>query len=149
MGRRNTKADQILNEARDRITKALQETQAAEMALSLATAALRAHQENYEALKHALTPATRKQKTSKDAPAAQKEAAPISKALLCGICGQLAGHPDHDKAYLSAHDFEPPKSVARAGRKSRTRSASTAASESSTPSASIETETAIAAGAGD
>lgn len=82
-------------------------------------------------------------------PTTQKEPTP-DKEAKCGICGNLKGHPDHDtEHYLGAHEFEGPKPVARAPRKSRMRVTSTEGGESSTPSTSTETETAIAAGAGD
>lgn len=47
---------------------------------------------------------------------------PADKEAKCGICGNEKDHADHDRIYLSSHDFEPPKSVARVPRKSRLKS---------------------------
>lgn len=41
----------------------------------------------------------------------------------CGICGHPADHPDHDRTYLKSHDFEAPKSVATATRRSSRKAA--------------------------
>jgi hypothetical protein len=41
------------------------------------------------------------------------------KGPLCAACGNVEDHADHDRTYLKSHDFEPPKSVARAARKSK------------------------------
>lgn len=58
--------------------------------------------------------------TTKKTPASAPAPLPADKEAKCGICGNLAGHPDHDvDHYLGAHKFEPSKSVARAPRKSR------------------------------
>jgi hypothetical protein len=66
--------------------------------------------------------ATKKAEKPSGTPPAQKEALP-GKEAKCGICGNLKGHPDHDtEHYLGAHEFEGPKPVARAGRKSKQKS---------------------------
>lgn len=48
-------------------------------------------------------------------PAEQKE----EKAPICGACGNIKEHPDHDtEHYLGAHEFQPPKSGKRSSKKS-------------------------------
>lgn len=62
----------------------------------------------------------------------------------CGICGQPQNHSDHDLTYLSSHQFEAPKSVASAAR----RSSRKGAGASSTPNIEAETESALSASSG-
>jgi len=144
-----TKAQQILSDARVRVEGARGRVQTATLELKEAEAALLAHLDVYDSLKSALAPKPRK-KAEKPAasPAAQKETAP-GKEARCGVCYEVESHANHDSTYLSSHKFDAPKFVARAGRKSRTRSASTEGTEFSTQSSEIETVTALSAGAGD
>jgi hypothetical protein len=84
---------------------------------------------------------------------AQKKASTISadqgddSGPLCGTCGNTEDFQDHFRPSPNYHEFEGPKPVARAGRKSKQKPGET----SSAPSSEIESETAIAAGgsAGD
>ena len=70
--------------------------------------------------------APRKASTKKQASApAQKETTPFDTDAKCGICGHTADHSDHDRNYIKSHDFELPKSVARAARKLKQKSEST------------------------
>jgi|ERR1041385_8268053 hypothetical protein len=64
---------------------------------------------------------------------------------LCGACGHGADYQDHFKPSPQYHEFDGPKSVARAPRKSRQKKEE----PGSTPNSEIETETALSAGAGD
>lgn len=76
---------------------------------------------------------------------AQKDLSVIEGAK-CAICGNVLGHPDHDRSYIKSHDFEGPKPVARATRKSKQKSEAT----NSTPSIEAGTESVLAASsAGD
>lgn len=77
--------------------------------------------------------------------ATKKAATPTQsdKDAKCAICGNTQDHSDHDRSYLKSHDFEGPKSVARAGRRSSRKDAGT----SSTPNTASEAGDAIAAGA--
>jgi len=78
--------------------------------------------------------------------ASSKKAAPLpeqqEKDAKCGICGNVQDHADHDRSYLRSHDFEAPKSVARAGRKSSRKGSGT----SSDPPTASEGDAAIAVG---
>src|SRR5689334_17710683 len=70
-------------------------------------------------------PAKRTRKKRAAASTQQKRGLPETIAtsteaeLKCGTCGNVRSHADHDRTYIKSHDFEPPKSVARAERKSR------------------------------
>jgi hypothetical protein len=149
MAKRNTKADRILNDSAMRLEAALMRERLAQSQLNTAKAVAEAAQQAHDALVRELTPTPREKAEKPSAsPPTQKEPTPDKKAK-CGVCGNPEEYSDHDRTYINSHDFEPPKSVARAERKSKTRSASTEGGESSTPNTSIETAPAIAAGAGD
>lgn len=60
-----TKAQQILNEARQRVNNARENVLRAEAQLSICNAIMNAHERTYEALEHSLT-TTRKKRTPKD-----------------------------------------------------------------------------------
>lgn len=143
MARRNTKADRILNDSAMRFEAARIRFHLAQSQLNTAKAVLDAAQEAHDALVKELTPSPRNrtQKPS-TSPTALKEVTP-DKEAKCGVCGQVADNPDHDRTYINSHDFEPPKSAGRAGRKSRQKKEE----PGSIPNSEIETETAIAAGA--
>ena len=114
-----------------------------ETALETAKAVYVAHAEAYDALRKTLTPTPRKASTKKQASApAQKETTPFDTDAKCGICGHTADHSDHDRNYIKSHDFELPKSVARAPRKLKLKT-------DGLPSAETEKEPAIGVGAGD
>jgi hypothetical protein len=137
MAKRTTNAEIILNEARTRVAGAQSAVELAERSLEVANAALAAHSEALNALEKALVSKPRK-KSVASPPAAPEPTA--DKEAKCGICGNVKDHPDHDRGYIKSHDFEPPKSVARAPRKSRKKPEGTA----SIPSSGMVTE-----GAGD
>ena len=147
MSKRETKAERILNDARERVLQAENEVAETRAKFVLAGAALKAHRENYDSLVEALTPTPRKASTKKQASApAQKETTPFDTDAKCGICGHTADHSDHDRNYIKSHDFEGPKSVARAPRKSKQKSESTPSIQSTEG----ETENALSASnAGD
>jgi hypothetical protein len=62
--------------------------------------------------------ATKKAEKPSASPQAQKEL-PVIKEPLCGVCGNPQDYQDHFKPSPNYHEFDPPKSVARAGRKSK------------------------------
>lgn len=64
---------------------------------------------------------------------------------LCGACGHIADYQDHFKPSPQYHEFDAPKFVARAQRKSKQKKEE----PGSIPNSEIETETAIGVGAGD
>ena len=117
MAKRITKYEHVLMEARTRVLTARNQVHVAESVLSQATAALRAHQDAYDALEKALTPTPRKASTKKSASAKAPQDPPADKNAKCGICGNPFNHADHDRAYIKSHDFEPSKPVVRATRK--------------------------------
>lgn len=120
MSRRNTKADRILNNSAMRLEAARIREQLAQSQLNTAKAILEAAQEAHSELARELTPTPRKAATKKPATAATAPKEPTAdKDLKCGTCGNVKDHADHDRGYIKSHDFEPPKSVARAPRKSR------------------------------
>ena len=115
MARRNTKAELILNEARDRMEAAKVVMNDASAAMEKARAVWEAHCDAYDALKKALAPTPRKKaEKPSTSPTAPKEATP-DKEAKCGVCYEVADHSNHDPTYLSSHKFDAPKP----GRKSR------------------------------
>ena len=126
MPKRISKAEQILSAARARREFAKSDVQQAERVLATARAIYEAHSNTYEDLGRALAPKPRT-KPEKPAPVAVEP----DKDAKCGICGNVQDHSDHDRSYLRSHDFEPPKSAARAGRRS-SRKGSGTSSEAST-----------------
>ena len=126
MAKRITKYEQILNEANFRVVEARRQVDVAGSVLDKAMATLHAYEDAYHALEKVLTPTPRKASTKKQASApAQKEATPFDTDAKCGICGHTADHSDHDRNYIKSHDFEGPRSVARAPRRSGKKSEST------------------------
>jgi hypothetical protein len=102
-----------------RLEAALLRERLAQSQLNTAKAVLEAVQAAHDALTRELSAdsrtATKKPSAS---PLAQKEPT-ADKEAKCGTCGNVKDHPDHDRGYIKSHDFEPPKSVARAPRKSK------------------------------
>jgi hypothetical protein len=134
---RNTKANRILNESAMRL-------EAARMRHHLAHTANAVFEAVQAALQKELTPTPRKPATKKpaaDTPA-PKEPQP-GKEPKCGVCYEVESHSNHDMRYLSSHKFDPPKSVARAPRKSRQKTEEAKA----TPSSEIGKDAALGVGA--
>jgi len=118
MARRNTKADRILNAARERLEVARSNVETAEGQLGLARAAFNAHQMAYYALEQELRPTPRKASTKKPTatqgakePTADKEPVPPG---LCaykfesgGVCLSPASNAIHDPTmgYRDFHEF--------------------------------------------
>lgn len=101
---------------------------------------------------------TRKKRTTKSAkaqslssaiakvPKADSEAGSVTldaDTPNCGICGNPEDHADHDRTYLKSHDFEAPKSVASAAK----RSSRKGAAANNTQSIETNSEGALAVGA--
>lgn len=126
---RTTNADRILNESAMRLEAARLREALAQSQLNTAKAVLEAIQQAHTALENALTPKPRK-KAEKSAPA-QKDLTADKKVsdALCAAqvptldvpCGEPKDALIHDPkgGYASYHEFEGPKSVARAPRKSK------------------------------
>jgi|SRR5215213_6431732 len=141
--REQTQADQVLSEARARLAVAEQEERDAATELRLASAIVAVHRANLEAAEKLLTPKPRKKAGEPAASAPARKEPTADKDLKEGLCSKPVSEGGatcklpydnalhHDSVYKDFHKFEPPKSVARAARKSRTSSASTKASESS------------------
>lgn len=108
MSKRQTKAEVILLEARQRLVDARDAMTDAESKLNAARAAVTAHQLAYDALEKALAPKPRK-KPDKPGPDAQKDL-PVDKPVLCDACGNLADYQDHFKPSPNYHEFQAPKS---------------------------------------
>lgn len=146
MSKRETKASRILNHARERMEIARQNVETAEGQLGIANAALNAHTMAYNALEKELAPTPRKTAKKPAASAPLQKEEPIGKDPICGVCGNGQDFQDHFKPAPNYHEFEGPKPVARAPRKSKPKLEAPA----STPS--IEGETASvtsASNAGD
>jgi hypothetical protein len=157
MGKRVSRTETILSDARERIATALHKVQGIESDLAQASATLRAHQETYEALKKALTPTPRKKPekaaasapAQKDPPADKKTSDALCAANVPTLnvpCGEREDRPIHDPngGYAGYHPFERSKPV-RAGRKSKQKSEA-----SNSTNIEAGTESALAAsGAGD
>jgi Arc/MetJ family transcription regulator len=120
-----TKYEQVLSDARQQLTlaedllaKRRSEAVAAIGVVEKEEAVVNALRAAYGALEKSLAPQPRQRSTKKSSasPLAQKEPA-ADKEAKCGTCGNVKDHPDHDRGYIKSHDFEPPKSVARAQRK--------------------------------
>jgi hypothetical protein len=132
-----------------RLEAALMRERLAQSQLNTAKAVAEAAQQAHDALTRELTPTPRKKAEKPSAsPPAQKEPTP-DKAAKCGICGQVADASDHDRTYINSHDFEPPKSVARAPRKSKQKSENASSIPSSETPLEDVTNAAHAASAGD
>jgi DNA repair exonuclease SbcCD ATPase subunit len=129
--RKQTKADKILNDSVMRLEAARIRERTAQSQLNTAKALREYAEEAHEALEKELAPTPRKaSKKPAASPPAQKEEL-SDKEPICGVCGNAQEHPDHAKTYLSSHDFEGPKSVARVGRKSKQKSEAPASGQSS------------------
>jgi hypothetical protein len=136
--RKNTKADRILNNSA--MSERLAQSQ-----LNTAKAVLEAVQAAHDALTKELgaepRPATKKPSAS---PSTQREPTG-DKEAKCGTCGNVKDHPDHDRSYIKSHDFEPPKSVARAPRRSSKKPEETSSIPSSETSSEDVGNAALAA----
>lgn len=149
--KRQTKADRILNQSTERINETMrliadaeQELSKAESKVNYLYAALNAHKIDHAALEKELAPTPRKAaKKAAGGVAAQKEA-PSDKEPMCGLCGNAPIFQDHFKPSPNFHEFEGPKLVARAPRKSKAKSEAALSDQSS----EIKTETAISASSG-
>ena len=97
-----------------------------------------------DVLKSQSAPTPRKAAKKPAASQAEPKADASEKEPKCGICGNPPDHADHDRTYLSSHEFEGPKLVARAPRKSRQKSEAA----NSTPNSEIGTDAVIAASSG-
>jgi hypothetical protein len=95
----------------------------------------------------ATTPRKMAAKKPSASPLAQKEPA-ADKEAKCGTCGNVKDHPDHDRGYIKSHDFEPPKSVARAPRRSSKKPEETSSIPSSETSSEDVGNAALAASGG-
>lgn len=132
---RVTKAELILRELVD---SAHSKVVALQNELDVAMATHNAHFEALARLQQSRQPkAEKKAKKPSVSQAAAKEPT-ADKDLKCGTCGNPPDHADHDRHYLKSHDFEPPKSVARVPRKSRTKIEPERVSESSIPSSETQ-----------
>lgn len=136
---RTANADRILNESAMRLEAARLRETLAQSQLNTAKAVLEAIQQAHTALENALTPKPRK-KPERSAPA-QKDL-PVDKEAICGVCGNTADYQDHFKPSPNFHEFEGPKPVARAPRKSKQKSETA----NSTANTDVETVTATAVG---
>lgn len=149
----------ILSELRARLAVAEQEERDAATELRLASAIVAVHRANLEAAEKLLIPKERKKPENAPAsPPALKEPA-TDKEETGGECAKKVGDHvcrlprenalHHDTVYQYFHDFESPKSVARATRKSKQKSEGTSSDQSSgtvTESAGVA---ALAASGGD
>jgi hypothetical protein len=149
MSKRETKYGLIRSNARERLEVARSNVETAERQLGLARAAFNAHKMAYYALERELAPKPRKraEKPATSTPAAKEPTA--ANALKCGTCGNVKDHADHDRSYIKSHDFEPPKSVARAARKSSKKITEAQPDQSSEIETVAATDAAIAASSGD
>jgi len=141
--KRQTKADRILNQARERLEIARQNVETAESQLGIAQAAFNAHQMAYNALEKELAPTPRKAaKKAAGSPVAQKEQVKTGDVPpgLCShtfgsgsVCLATASNAIHDPEfeYAGHHPFVPSKPVARASRKSRQKSEAALSDQSS------------------
>jgi hypothetical protein len=120
--RKNTKADRILNNSAMRLEAAIMRERLAQSQLNTAKAVLEAVQAAHDALTKELGAEPRAATKKPSASPAQKEPT-ADKEANCGTCGNVKDHPDHDRGHINSHDFEPPKSVARAPRKSKPKEA--------------------------
>lgn len=156
MNKKDTKANRILSQARERMEIARQGVETAESQLGIARAAFNAHQMAYEALERELAPTPRKMaKKPAASPAALKEPAKTetvppglySHAFEGGsICLAPADNAIHDPEfeYAGHHPFEAPKPAKSSGKKSKRKSEAT----SSIQSIEGETESALVASSG-
>jgi hypothetical protein len=144
--KRETKAFRILNQARERMEIARQNVESAEGQLGIANAALNAHTMAYYALEKELAPTPRKTAKKPAASTPTTKEQPTGKDLICGVCGNDQDYQDHFQPSPNYHEFDPPKSVARAPRKSKPKSEGT----NFTPSIKGEMENVLSApNAGD
>jgi len=142
--RKNTKADRILNDARERLRVASENVETAEYQLGIARAAQSAHRMALEALERELAPTPRRtSKKPATGPVASKEPQP-GKELLCGVCGNAEDFQDHYQPSPNYHIFDVGKLAARVPRKSRQKSESAP----STPNIEGETVNVIGASSG-
>jgi Arc/MetJ family transcription regulator len=151
-----TKYEQVLSDARQQLTlaedllaKRRSEAVAAIGVVEKEEAVVNALRAAYGALEKSLAPQPRQRSTKKSSasPLAQKEPA-ADKEAKCGTCGNVKDHPDHDRSYIKSHDFEPPKSVARAPRRSSKKSEATPSIQSLETSSEDVGNAALAASGG-
>lgn len=108
-----TKAQAILNEARQRVEQARDKVTLAQQEVITATQVLAAYESIYATLEKSLARAPRKvtKRPAKDADAdsaAERARKVIAvKDPICDVCGNVEDHSDHDKTYLSSHPFVP------------------------------------------
>ena len=134
MSRKNTKADRILNDSAMRLEAARLRVQTACAQLNSANLVFEAVQEAHNALEKELAPTPRRSsKKPVASPVASKEQAKDEK-IAPGLCSHVFEGGKHCLAapsnaihdpefeYAGHHEFEGPKLVARAPRKSRVRS---------------------------
>jgi hypothetical protein len=122
MSKRETKAERILNDSAMRLEAALIRLRTAQAVVSQRQAIAEALEEAHKALEKELAPTPRKTaKKPAASPQAQKEQS-LSKDPICGVCGNPQDFQDHFHPSPNYHDFEGPKPVARAPRKSRQKS---------------------------
>jgi len=119
MSRRNTKADKILNDSAMRLEAARMRRHSAQSALNTAIAVFEAVQAAHDALEKDLAPTPRKTAKKPAASPPAKKEQPLGKDPICGVCGNPQDFQDHFAPSPNYHEFEGPKPVARAGRKSR------------------------------
>jgi hypothetical protein len=116
MARRNTKADLILREARERMEKASINAHEAANHLNQLRAVENAYTDAYFALERALTHPKPSASTAKKAP--RKSPEPLlkeaSKEPICDICGNHDGYQDHHHPSPNYHAFESGKKKASA-----------------------------------
>jgi len=120
--KRQTKADRILNDSAMRLEAARIRVQTAQSQLNSAKDVLFELQEAHNALENELAPTPRKAAKKAAGGAAAPKEAPSDKEPMCGLCGNAPGFQDHLKPSPNFHEFEGPKSVARASRKSTKKS---------------------------
>lgn len=147
MGKPTTKSESILLEAHNRISGAQAAVSLAERALEVARASLDAHREAFNALEKALVSKPRKKSiasTPMQTPLPTEETGP-----MCNICHHGEDYMDHLGPSPNRHDFEPPKSVARAQRKSKQKVEATSSDQSSETMTEDAGVVALAASGGD
>lgn len=163
MGKRNTKADRILNNSAMRLEAAIIREQLAQSQLNTAKALREAAEEAHNALTAELAPTPRNASTKKaaasapaqsDSPADKKDSgAPcIANVPTLNVpCGEREDRPIHDPngGYAGYHPFETPKPVARAPRKSKAKPGETSSVPSSEIAPAAAGNVAHAASAGD
>jgi hypothetical protein len=149
MAKRTTNADLIMGAARARLAVAEQEERDAAAELRLASAIVEVNRANLDAAEKLLTPKARKRadKPTVSAPALNEPS--VDTEAKCSICGNAKDHADHDRTYVKSHDFELPKSVARASRKSKNNKEGASSTQTLETEAKSAGSAALAASGGD